>query len=274
MAEIEGRKVLVVDDNLTNRQILKLQLEQWKLIPIIARSGDEALQLLNTNQAFDLVITDMQMPVMDGVELSRLIKEKNKQLPIILLSSMGDETKNKYPELFSAVLTKPVKQQHLNRVILAELNQHAPKVEAESRPTNLLDQNFALNHPLKIMVAEDNLINQKMILKVLDKLGYQPALASNGKEAIRMLDEQYYDMILMDVQMPEMDGLEATRYIRKNYTIQPTIIAMTANAMIEDREECFNAGMDNYISKPVKIETLIAILKEPDYNVSNSKSIV
>ena len=273
MDEIAGKKVLVVDDNLTNRQILQLQLEHWKLEPVIAKSGHEALQLLNTNKVFDLVITDMQMPVMDGVQLSRLIKEKNGQLPIILLSSMGDETQKKYPELFSAVLTKPVKQQHLRRVILTQLNKHAPQVEVESRPANLLDQGFAIDHPLKIMVAEDNLINQKMILKVLDKLGYQPALASNGKEAIKMLDEQYYDMILMDVQMPEMDGLEATRYIRKNYTMQPTIIAMTANAMVEDREECFNAGMDNYISKPVKIETLIAILKEPDYNISNPKSI-
>ncbi len=273
IAEIEGKTVLVVDDNLTNRQILQLQLEQWKLKPVMAKNGHEALQLLNTDKTFDLVITDMQMPVMDGVELSILIKEKRKQLPIILLSSMGDETKKKFPELFSAVLTKPVKRQHLSRAISSELQNAAHQMETEIKPVNLLDQDFAANYPFKIMVAEDNLINQKMILKVLDKLGYKPALATNGKEVIKMLDEQYYDMILMDVQMPEMDGLEATRYIRKNYTTQPIIVAMTANAMVEDREECYKAGMDNYISKPVKLEALIAMFKETDYSSNKSRSI-
>jgi CheY-like chemotaxis protein len=167
-------------------------------------------------------------------------------------------------------LTKPVKQQHLGRVISTELQHHPQEVEIDSRPANLLNQDFATNYPLKIMVAEDNLINQKMILKVLDKLGYKAALASNGKEAIKLLDEQYYDMIIMDVQMPEMDGLEATRYIRKNYTVQPTIVAMTANAMLEDRDECLNAGMDDYISKPLKIESLITILKQTVHHKTNS----
>jgi CheY-like chemotaxis protein len=210
----------------------------------------------------------MQMPVMDGAELSALIKETHKQLPIILLSSIGDETKKKYPELFEAILTKPVKQQHLGKVILTALQHQSQQIEPEYQPVNLLNQGFADMYPLNIMVAEDNLINQKMILKVLDKLGYQPQLATNGKEVIKMLDEQYYDLILIDVQMPEMDGLEATRYIRKNCTVQPVIVAMTANAMLEDREECLKAGMDDYISKPLKIESLITILKEMEKHKS------
>jgi len=204
----------------------------------------------------------MQMPVMDGAELSTIIKETHKQLPIILLSSIGDETKKKYPELFEAILTKPVKQQHLERVILKALLHQSQQAEQENRPANLLNQDFSETYPLKIMVAEDNLINQKMILKVLDKLGYKPTLAINGREAVEMLNEQPYDLILMDVQMPEMDGLEATRYIRKNCAAQPVIVAMTANAMLEDREECLKAGMDDYISKPLKIEALMAVLQE------------
>ncbi|MDB5015369.1 MAG: response regulator [Mucilaginibacter sp.] len=262
MAEIQGRRVLIVDDNATNRRILQLQLEYWNLKTVMASSGMEALQLLNTQTGFDLVITDMQMPVMDGVQLSMAIKELNKDLPVILLSSIGNETLKKYPGLFKAVLTKPVKQLQLSRVILAELQYHTQQAEPEQRPARLLNKDFATTFPLNIMVAEDNLINQKMILKVLEKLGYEAVLATNGKEAIQMLDSKYYDVILMDVQMPEMDGLETTRYIRKHYKKQPVVIAMTANAMVEDREECLKAGMNDYIPKPLKLETLVTALEE------------
>ncbi len=262
MAEAEGCKVLVVDDNATNRRILQLQLENWKLKPIMTHSGKDALEILNHSSDFDLVISDMQMPEMDGLELTQLIKEKYKQLPVILLSSVGDETRNKYPDLFAAVLTKPAKQQHLSRVILSAL-QHQPKqAETDRKPNSILNKEFAILYPLKIMVAEDNQINQKLILKVLERLGYTASLAETGKEAIEMLNQQYHDVILMDMQMPEMDGLEATRHIRKNNARQPAIVALTANAMAEDREECFKAGMDDYISKPIKIEKLIAILQQ------------
>lgn len=261
MAEVEGRQVLVVDDNATNRRILQLQLENWKLKPVMAHSGKDALEILNNRPNFDLVISDMQMPEMDGVELTQLIKEKYKTLPVILLSSVGDETRNKYPDLFTSVLTKPVKQQHLSRVILSAL-QHQPKqAETDRKPDSLLNKDFAITYPLKIMVAEDNQINQKLILKVLERLGYTASLAETGKEVLEILNRQYHDVILMDMQMPEMDGLEATRQIRKNNAQQPTIVALTANAMAEDREECFKAGMDDYISKPIKIEKLIAILQ-------------
>jgi CheY-like chemotaxis protein len=123
---------------------------------------------------------------------------------------------------------------------------------------------------LDILVAEDNTINQKMILKVLEKLGYNAVVANNGREAIQMLDGQFYDLILMDVQMPEMDGLECTRYIRDNYERQPVIIAMTANAMVEDKEECLKAGMNNYIAKPVKIDLLVEMLQQTEFPVKIS----
>jgi CheY-like chemotaxis protein len=135
------------------------------------------------------------------------------------------------------------------------------EMESEQKPENLLSVDFSVSHPLKIMVAEDNKVNQLVILKILGRLGYTPVLAETGIEAIKMLEQEYYDLILMDIQLPEMDGLEATRHIRKHHTKQPLIVAMTANAMVEDREECYRAGMDNYITKPIKLEALIDVLK-------------
>nr|WP_294795357.1 two-component regulator propeller domain-containing protein [uncultured Mucilaginibacter sp.] len=260
--KVKGRQVLVVDDNATNRRILQLQLENWGLKVTLASSGQEALHILNSKPGFDLVITDMQMPEMDGVQLSTAIKEKNKTLPIILLSSIGGETKKEHPNLFTAVLTKPVKQHALSKIIVTELLHLPPQTDQNQKQATLLNNDFAVLHPLNILVAEDNQINQKMILRVLEKLGFQPALAENGSEVIAMLDKQYYDVILMDVQMPQMDGLEATRYIRQHYSKQPAIIAMTANAMLEDREICLEAGMNNYIAKPVKLEALVTMLEE------------
>lgn len=260
--KIKGKQVLVVDDNATNCRILQLQLENWGLKVTLASSGQEGLRILNDKPDFDLVITDMQMPEMDGVQFSTAIKEKNKTLPIILLSSVGDETKKKHPRLFAAVLTKPVKQQALSKIITTQLLQLAPQTDQGPKRATLLNMDFAALHPLNILVAEDNLINQKLILRVLEKLGFQPVLATNGSEVIALLNKQHYDVILMDVQMPEMDGLEATRYIRQHYSKQPVIIAMTASAMLEDREICLKAGMNDYIAKPIKLELLVTMLEE------------
>jgi CheY-like chemotaxis protein len=185
-------------------------------------------------------------------------------MPVILLSSIGDESQKNHPGLFTAVLSKPVKPLHLQKVIIAQFQQSLVNADT-AKPLSALSKDFALSKPLNILVAEDNPINQKMILKVLEKLGYNAALATTGREVIHMFDSLYYDLILMDVQMPEMDGLEATRYIREHNKKQPVIIAMTANAMLEDREICLKAGMDNYISKPVKIETLITMLRETEF---------
>ncbi|MDB5152418.1 MAG: response regulator [Mucilaginibacter sp.] len=262
---LKGKKVLIVDDNLTNLRILQLQLKHCQMIIISATGGSEALYLLETNTGIDLVITDMQMPGMDGIEFCKLIKQRRPQLPVILLSSMGDESQKKHPGLFAAMLTKPVKPLYLERVILNQFQQESYKTQEPQGSYQKLSKEFALAKPLNILVAEDNLINQKMILKVLEKLGYEASLAITGREVIHMLDREFYDLILMDVQMPEMDGLECTRYIRENYTGQPVIIAMTANAMVEDREECIRAGMNNYIPKPVKIEILVGMLQETNF---------
>jgi signal transduction histidine kinase/CheY-like chemotaxis protein/ligand-binding sensor domain-containing protein len=265
IAGLEGKRVLVIDDNSTNRIILKNQLEQWKLAPTLAASGKEALTILMADRNFDLVLTDMQMPEMDGISVAQHIKLKHKSLPIILLSSIGDERSKIHAELFSSILTKPVRQNLLHKHIIAQLtNQHSDTVNGgEEEIRKKLSIEFAKKHPLQILIAEDNLVNQKLAERVLVKLGYKPEMALNGREALDELNKNYYDIVLMDIQMPEMDGLEATRRIRLNKELQqPIIIAMTANAMQGDREMCLNAGMDDYISKPLKIEDLITMLEK------------
>lgn len=258
----EGKKVLVIDDNMTNLTILKGQLEQWMLIPVLASSGKEALEILGRREHFDLIITDMQMPDLDGLQLSQQIKAKY-SIPIILLSSIGDESKRKQAGLFSAVLNKPVKQQQLSRVVQAALRPEAAAsgpIE-ESKAKQMLSSDFAGKYPLRILLAEDNVVNQKLTLRILHKLGYQDVdIAQTGLDAIEKFNEKFYEVILMDVQMPEMDGLEATRLIRLKQYQQPVIISMTANAMQDDKEKCIQAGMDGYISKPINLEELVESL--------------
>ncbi|WP_423149304.1 two-component regulator propeller domain-containing protein [Rubrolithibacter danxiaensis] len=269
----EGKKVLVIDDNQTNLSIIKSQLELWKLVPVLASTGEEALSLLSSGADYQLVITDMQMPEMDGITLAQAIKAKYAHLPIILLSSIGDESRAKYPHLFNSVLTKPVKQKQLYSLVQAELKQQGGNaVSSEQKKASVLSEDFAKLYPLDILLAEDNLINQKLALRVLNKLGYQPEVANNGKEAAEMLQEKRYQVILMDVLMPEMDGLKATRYIRQHSSYQPVIIAMTANALPEDREECIRAGMNDYISKPINLEILVRILQETAEGIRERES--
>ena len=260
MAGQENKKVLVVDDNETNRKILKGQLEIWKLQATMAPSANEGLTILS-NRKFDLIISDMQMPEIDGVGFAREIKQRAIVTPIILLSSVGDETKTMYPDLFTAVLTKPAKQQQLCKVIqqaLSSVNELATALPVQG----LLEPGFSKKNPLKILVAEDNMINQKLIKRILDKLGYEPEVVQNGVEVLALLGQQSFDLILMDIQMPEMDGLEATQMIRNTNFKQPVIVAMTANAMPEDRELCLAAGMNDYLSKPLNLDALIQVLKK------------
>ena len=260
-AEMEGKKILVVDDNQTNRFILKTQLEQWGIVTVSVASAVEALDHLSEGAKFNLVITDMEMPDMDGVDLARAMKRNYKNLPVIMLSSIGDGSKKKYPGLFSAILTKPVKQNQLGKSIQAEFQNQPASIFPESKSPKLFDADFATDFPMRILVAEDNLINQKLVDRMLTKLGYQFIMAQNGLEALNKLKLNPVDVIFMDVQMPEMDGFEATRHIRKYAFKQPYIIAMTANAGPEDRELCLIEGMDDYIAKPMKTEDMVAILK-------------
>ncbi|RCR70339.1 hybrid sensor histidine kinase/response regulator [Larkinella punicea] len=261
--ENDGKRVLLVDDNPTNLTILKAHLEQWKIVVVAASSGKQALAIMNQEAPFQLVITDMQMPEMNGVQLARAIRGRNLTLPIILLSSIGEESRKSYPELFSAVLTKPVKQQQLFDVVQKQLKQSVePRAVAAKAVHHALSDQFSKDYPLQILVAEDYPANQKLALNILSKLGYQAHLAQNGAEVLDLVKRRFYDVILMDVQMPEVNGLEATIRIRQQPGRQPTIIAMTANAMADDREACLHAGMDDYIAKPIVIEELKNALQQ------------
>jgi len=259
--EQEGKKILVVDDNLTNRAILKSQLEQWKLTTVLASSGQEALDILSVNPAFDLVLTDMQMPFMDGIMLAQKIRDLYPLIPIILLSSIGDEYKNDQ-QLFHSVLSKPIRQHVLGKHISSGLQRTAKSAGEEKTTHTKLPFNFSELYPLQIMIAEDNLINQQVISHILQNMGYLPTLVENGQEAVALASDGHFDLILMDMQMPEMDGLEATRIIRKTLQNQPVIIALTANTMEGDEKECLNAGMDDYIGKPVNLDELVKKLEK------------
>jgi signal transduction histidine kinase/CheY-like chemotaxis protein/ligand-binding sensor domain-containing protein len=265
--EIKGKHILVVDDNYHNRLILNTQLELWGLIPITVSSGQEALEVMKAENHIELVITDMEMPGMNGVAFAKQIKVSNSKLPVIMLSSIGDESMKSFPNLFSAILTKPVKQKQLRKSIERQFSIARSVLSAEDKPEQVLSDRFSEMYPLNILVAEDNLINQKLIERVLQKLGYRIEMADNGKQAVEQLLLQRFDVVLMDIQMPVMDGMEATRMIRDILPYQPYIVALTANAMPEEREIYLKGGMDEYISKPMSLEKLKDIFKIASENL-------
>ncbi|MEO5684696.1 MAG: response regulator [Chitinophagaceae bacterium] len=261
IAAAAGKKIMVVDNNSSSLAILKNILENWKLVPVLINSGQQALNLLAGSGKPDLIITDMHMPGMDGIELARTIKAKYPEIPIILLSPPGNEYLKKQDTLFNAIIPKPVKRHTLGENIINQFKKNGRSATEDKAGSQQLRSDFSAAYPLRILIAEDDLFNQQLAIKILNKLGYEPQIASNGKEVLEIVSNNQYDLILMDVQMPEMDGLEATRMIRLCLTTQPIIIAMTANAMQGDREECLQAGMDDYLSKPVELQELVRILE-------------
>jgi CheY-like chemotaxis protein len=260
MAGLEGKQVLIVDDNVNSGEALKYLLEKWKLTATRVSSGEKALATL-TGASFDMVITDLKMPVMDGVQLSKEIQKIDGDLPIILLSNNADESKQ-YIEFFTSVLNKPIRQHLLSKHLFSGLKLHGKNSPVEEQGNKVLSADFAKRYPLRILIAEDNRVNQKLAMRILGKLGYNPDIALDGKEVLEEVSKVNYDLILMDVQMPEMDGLEATRMIRLCLNVQPIVIAMTANSMQGDREACLQAGMDDYISKPIHLEELVILLEK------------
>ena len=260
---VSKKNILVVDDNATNLTIIKNQLEQWQQVPHLASSGKEGLFILSENADFDLIISDMHMPEMDGIEMSRKIRELYPHIPIILLSSLGDESHKNYPGLFASILTKPVRHQVLHTHILNQLKQ-TTKATIESKLITLQPQNSELagHYPLSILLAEDDSTNQDVEMRILNKLGYYPDLAQNGLEVLQMSEAKNYDLILMDVQMPEIDGREATRIIRKRLGVQPVIAAITANAMQGDKELCLSAGMDEFLAKPISFKKIAELIEK------------
>ncbi len=274
--ELLGKKVLIVDDNQTNRRILNVQTETWGMKPTVLSKPKEAIKLIEKNESFDLAILDYQMPEINGIDLASEIRknENLKEIPIIILSSINqkEELLKINTKLDILFLTKPIKQAQLQQILLKAIKgeKKEKKILVSS---NELDKSLAESYPLRILLAEDNMVNQRVAVRIFDKMGYRVDVVSNGQEAVQAVRNIRYDIVFMDVLMPEMDGYEATKLIldEQDEDTRPRIIAMTANAMQGDRETCLKAGMDDYISKPIRIEELSNILKTWGSKIENQK---
>lgn len=262
--DLEGRAILVVDDNATNRLIVTRQAKAWGMDPQAASSAQEALDILRSENRFDAVILDMQMPGMDGLALAREIRKLpvGREIPLIILTSLGSHPEELSDLKFSAFLYKPIKPSLLFETLVSVLTDR-PRVVISRPPQPKLDQSLGDRHPLRILLAEDNVVNQKVAASILQRLGYRPDLAANGLEVLEALHRQWYDVVLLDMQMPEMDGEEATQQIIAHWPPEkrPRLIAMTANALEGDREHYLAAGLDDYVSKPIRVEELQRVLE-------------
>ncbi|MEO1400523.1 MAG: response regulator [Cyanobacteria bacterium J06635_1] len=275
---LKDKHVLIVDHQATSRRILEKRCRSWGMNPHVATSGEQVLSRIQRGQYFDLAIIDMHIPDINGIKLAQKVYQLTTQrdLPLILISSVNPL--ENIGELFVSVLKKPVEQSILYDALVSACSGdwQAPG-QAMHKPTDPkpavhkqtvhkqseIDSNLATQFPLKVLVAEDNLVNQKIALKVLSKFGYTADVVANGIETLEALNHQTYDVIFMDVQMPKMDGLEATRKIIKRWGKQrPRIIAMTANALKQDKENCLANGMDGYISKPFSMVDFQSALVE------------
>jgi PAS domain S-box-containing protein len=268
---LEGKRVLIVDDNATNRRILTLQTQAWGMLPRDTASPHEALSWVAGGDPFDVALLDMQMPEMDGMMLATEIRRHRdaSQLPIVMLSSLGQREARATTSALEGLdlagyLLKPIKSSHLYNALAgifgAETAQ-APVSQAVGEAP--FEADMGQRHPLRILLAEDNLVNQKLALRLLERIGYRADVAANGLEVLQSLRRQPYDVVLMDVQMPEMDGLEASRAIWEEWPAEsrPRIIAMTADVMAESRQECLAAGMADFVAKPVRMNELVAALR-------------
>ncbi|WP_206026223.1 response regulator [Roseimicrobium sp. ORNL1] len=262
--ELQGMRVLVVDDNETNRWILEAQSKAWGMVPRSTAAPAEALSWIERGDPFDIAILDGHMPGMNGFELAEKINAHVplQQMPVLVLTSLGDSSASDSRPGVSTVISKPLKTQALYESLLRLLGSDKNTPRRKAAPAS--NPQWALDYPLKILVAEDNPVNQRVISLVLERLGYRPEIVANGLEVLTALQRKKYDLILMDVQMPEMDGLQASREICRLYdrASRPRIIALTANAVAGDKDDCLAAGMDSYLSKPVRSQEIAEALRK------------
>ena len=279
--DLSGMPVLIVDDNYTNRILLQEMIKSWGLVPTITANGKEAIDRFNeafgSGTPYRLILLDMQMPELDGFDVARIIKDapSGKDVKIIVLSSIGQRgDSDRCKEIgISGYLPKPIKQSELLDAIMMTMGLPSE----ETPPIITRHKIYEKRKSFNILLAEDNLINQTLAIKLLETRGHRVTLASNGIEAVDAFKKSDFDLILMDIQMPKMDGFEATREIRKLETGNPQqspvanhqssiysipIIAMTAHAMTGDREKCIDAGMDDYVSKPIKPEAFFSVINK------------
>jgi signal transduction histidine kinase/CheY-like chemotaxis protein/DNA-binding transcriptional ArsR family regulator len=251
--QLQGKRLLIVEGNKTIRNILSLQAWDWGMIPTVIDSGQEAIRLVQSGNPFDAVALDIDMAEIDGMPLARIIRKYNKTLPLLTLAFMGQRIE---PDLSDVTLIKPIKLSQLHNALIAVFSARAAPMKetvpaiVEIGPSSM-----------RVLLAEDNVSNQKVTMTMLKRLGYSADVAANGIEALKALEQQQYDIVLMDVRMPEMDGLEATKIIRQRWPDKGLkIIAITAFALQGDKEKCLAAGMDDYISKPVRMNDLAKLL--------------
>jgi signal transduction histidine kinase/DNA-binding response OmpR family regulator len=263
-ATLAGRRVLIVDDSATARRLVAAQVESWSMVAATAENGEAALARLAAGEAYDALILDRQMPGMDGIELARRVRQQAtaRMVPLVLLNSLTGAVPADAHTLFAAHVTKPVKASALFDALT---HAFAPDRAGEPMPGGV--GRIAASSSvasLRILVAEDNPVNQKVALRMVERLGCRVDVVGNGLEAVDAVQRQPYDVVLMDLQMPEMDGLSATRIIRTSLPAEqhPIIVALTAEALVGDREKCLAAGMDEYLSKPLHREELSLVLAQ------------
>jgi signal transduction histidine kinase/HPt (histidine-containing phosphotransfer) domain-containing protein len=263
-------RLLIVDDNVTVRRVLAEQVTKWGMVPYSAESPQQALDWLRKGEQYDLAVLDLHMPHMDGIALAAEIHKLpgSEMMPLVLLMPLGPhaDAPGGTRIVFAHTVAKPVKPAQLCEMLVRALLN--PKIAAPQEAPVKPDQPLAGRLPLQILLCDDNAINQKVAARILQQLGYQPGLAGNGREALDAIDKKSYNLVFMDVMMPEMDGLEATRAIRErqkagaaNYHSSIIIVAMTAQAMDGDREKCLAAGMDDYLAKPIRPKDVRAIVE-------------
>jgi PAS domain S-box-containing protein len=262
--ELDGKRVLVVDDNDANRELVRRHTAGWGMVARDTGSPAEALEWIRRGDRFDVAVLDVQMPDLDGLSLAREIRRSDAgtSLPLVLLTSLGRRKEDLEAGVdLAAYLTKPIKASQLYDALLGVFRGAAARAPADAAEPAAAGGREELR-PLRILLAEDNETNQRLALLLLRKLGYSADVAGNGVEALAALHRGRYDVVLMDVEMPDLDGLETSRQIRREWPAadRPRIVAMTANAMEGDRETCFAAGMDDYLSKPIRPDALAAAL--------------
>ena len=255
---LSHKRILVVDDNAKSRSILTSVLKSWKMMPVSAVDSAEALAFINEGHFFDAILIDFNMPLMTGCDFARTLfnHPKGRFIPWIMMGSIGDRRTHARDKSPGRWITKPVRPDVLHKE-LQRLFDSDQETQESLDPHNATPLTLSEFTDLRILLAEDNLINQKVALKMLDRLGIRADVVGNGAEVLGALEHLKYDIILMDIMMPEMDGIEATRRIRmKKHGYQPRIIALTANAMAEDKERCIEAGMDLFLAKPIHLKEL------------------
>ena len=264
--KLAGKRILVIEDNLTNQRLIGQRGRNWGVMAESAVSSQEALRLLEQGRAYDAILLDLQLPDTEPMALAAGIRQRlgGHFVPLLLLSSVRLRSDDPRPTEagVSGYVHKPIRPAQLLEALCRAMSIQLQR-EKKAPATPVLDSELARRLPMRLLLADDNPINQKVGLSVLHKLGYRADVANNGLEVLKALEQKVYDLLFLDVQMPEMDGLEAARKICERWSPErrPVIIAMTGNALMGDREKCLAAGMDDYISKPVRIGELQAALE-------------